>query len=129
MPTIQELRTTIKSLEKRKSFAFAMYFAECNKSHTDYIELYEKHKKLCEQLSGVEGIPAHIVNELKEQYEKDKKKIECPVCLDVISVRDLTFSSCGHKYCSACLNRLFEQPQPKCALCRKKIFRKSQVNY
>ena len=125
MPSVADLKKTIKSLERRRSYAFAMYYQAEQKNHQEFIDLYTKHKSLCEELETVQGVPSHIVNELKAQYAKDKKKIDCPICLDVIAVDNLKFSSCGHKYCSNCLDRLFEQPEPKCGICRKKLFRKS----
>lgn len=123
--TEQKLQFKINSLEKQKSFAFAMYYSECKKEHTDYIELYEKHKNMCEELQQLTEPPIHIINELKEQYIKEKKIIDCPICLEIIPIDDLSFSSCCHKYCRECLETLQNQQEPKCAVCRKKLYKKN----
>ena len=128
MTTEQKLHNKIKSLDKQKSFAFAMYYNECKRSHKDYIELYEKHKKMCEELEQLTEPPIHLINELKEQYIKDKKQIDCPICLEIIPIDKLSFSSCCHKYCGDCLKQLQQQPTPKCAICRKKLYVKSNQN-
>ena len=120
----QQLQRQINSLKKSKSFAFAMYYKEKKDVHLQSIELYETHKRHYEELQKCMEPPVHIINELKEQYEKDKKVIECPICLDVIAIDNLEFSSCLHKYCKTCLDQLKNQDDPKCALCRKKIYTK-----
>ncbi len=126
----------IKSLEKQKSFAFAKFYNECKRKHTEYIELYHKHKKMsedlevmCENLQELSQdleqagqLPLHVISELKEMYVKEKKIIECPICYDIIEVDNLVFSSCLHKYCKGCYDRLLEQEEKKCAVCRKKLF-------
>lgn len=126
MPTTteQKLHNKIKSLDKQKSFAFAMYYNECKKEHIDYIELYEKHKSMFEELEQLTEPPKHIINELKELYEKEKKIIDCPICLEIIPTEDISFSTCLHKYCKNCLETLQNQTEPKCAVCRKKLYKK-----
>ena len=118
----------IKSLMKQKSFAFALYYNECRNKHNEYIDLYNKHKKMCDEMTELQKsieLPVHIITELKELYVKEKKEIDCPICLDIIEIDDLTFSSCSHKYCKSCYDKLLEQPNCKCAVCRKKIYKKN----
>ena len=129
MPTYtteQKLKFKINSLEKQKSFAFAMYYEECKKEHIYNMNLYESHKNMFEELQQLTEPPIHIINELKEMYEKEKKIIECPICLEVIPTDKLEFSTCLHRYCGDCLDQLKQQPNPKCAVCRKKLYIKNQ---
>jgi len=126
MSEITKLKKQNHSLAKQKSFAFHKYYEECKRSHIEYIELVEKHKSMYEELEELTEPPIHMINELKEMYKKEKKEIDCPICLEVIEIDNLTFSSCCHKYCDKCYKTLTEQPQPKCAICRKKIYMKKQ---
>ena len=130
MPTYtteQKLQFKINSLEKQKSFAFYKYYEECKKEHTDYIDLYEKYKKMFEELEQLTEPPIHIINELKELYEKDKKIIECPICLEIIPTENISFSTCLHKFCDCCLEQLKKEEMPKCAVCRKKLYVNKKV--
>jgi hypothetical protein len=97
--------------EQRRRFAWAKFYEVINREHEDDVETLE---------ILVETVPEHIKGELKELYEKLKKKVECPICLETIHELDL--SSCGHKYCKGCLATLKAMPEPKCAICRKKLY-------
>jgi len=118
----------IKSLEKQKSFAFYKYYEECKRNHKEYMNLYNYHKKTYEELIQFTELPTHIINELKEKYTKEKQEISCPICLDVIQMDNLTFSSCCCKYCKNCYDKLLEQPieNRNCSLCRKKLYVKKK---
>ena len=61
-------------------------------------------------------------SEIKDIYKTIKKQIECPICLENIEIDDMKFSSCGHKYCETCLNKLKSEDPAKCAICRRKIY-------
>ena len=112
----------IKSLTSQKAFAFAVYYAECKERHLDNIASYVSHKKMYEDMEKMNDPPYHIITELKEMYVKEKKCIDCPICLEVIEIDDLVFSSCLHKYCGKCYKTLLEQTEKKCAVCRKKLW-------
>ena len=45
-----------------------------------------------------------------------KKKLECPICLNIIDEGKLKIIGCGHKYCEDCLSKI-----DKCAICRRNI--------
>lgn len=53
--------------------------------------------------------------------------IECPVCLEVIGVKDVALPACAHPVCSSCTSNLLDagtsrrEPAMKCPQCRDKI--------
>ncbi len=102
----------MEAQKKRTAFAWAMYYEEVNKSHCTELDIYTR------QQSIIEEIPLHLVKELEELNKKLKKRIECPICFEVIEDGDLKIPFCGHKYCNSCYNVI-----DKCAICRK-IFNK-----
>ena len=51
-------------------------------------------------------MPPHIVSEMNELHSLLKKSVECPICLDVLD--DFVISSCGHKYCKECWDKLID---------------------
>ena len=98
-----------------------MYYRECERSHEADYGTYQS----INALSLAPDIPTHVQNEFKEMLDALRKKIECPVCLDVIEEsKDIQFTPCGHKYCSTCLPRL-----DKCAICRKPLKKKQRRRF
>lgn len=101
----------INNANKRCAYAWARYYDLHEQQHGADTHTY----------TALEAMPTHIVDELKEVMVKLKKKIECPVCLDIIAVEGLAVTQCGHKYCKNCLSALKNMGDPKCAVCRRKI--------
>lgn len=112
MPTIQQLENQLKYSKKQTSYAWAKFYEAESNQHLENVVQYQK----IEVFSQVEDIPLHIIAEFKEMMKQLKKKIECPICLEVIEVDDMKLAGCGHKYCSTCFEKI-----DKCAICRKKI--------
>ena len=112
MPTQAQLNAQ----KKRTSFAWSQYYAACRAEHRVNVSRVNTLQEV---------VPAMLENELKEMYTELKRSIDCPICLDVIQPDSIDFSSCGHKYCKQCLDRLKAEDSPKCAMCRKTIYVKS----
>ena len=112
-------------LEKKAKMGWAAFFASQNKNHETHMSYMDKINTLRNKLSEVQkntDIPVHIANELIELYDLAKKEVSCPICLDVLETKNIKFSSCGHKYCETCLNKLKTANPSKCAICRRKIY-------
>ena len=108
----------IASLKKQKAYAFAKYYHaeyEMHEYKLQVLELFSKLKEVNEN-----KVPDFLINELKEMYEITQKEIECPICFVELKKDDIKFASCGHKYCETCLSKIDD-----CAICRKKIYKKS----
>ena len=112
MPSIQQLEKELAWAKKQTSFAWAKFYEAENNQHLEDMVQFKK----IEVFTEVEDIPLHVVAELKSMMKQLKKKIECPICLEVIEVDDMKLAGCGHKYCSHCFEKI-----DKCAVCRKKI--------
>jgi len=123
----QQNNQYINRLEKKSKIGWACFFKSENNNHRIHTEYCDKIFQLNNKLKDLtqlenQGIPIHIVSELKELYDLSKKEISCPICLDTIETNNIKFSSCGHKYCNNCLEQLKAQNNPKCAICRRKIY-------
>lgn len=121
--------TEINRLNKKAKMGWAAFFQSENKNHNIHLEYISKLnamrlalENMGQKLSEASSSPIHLQNELKELYEFSKKEVSCPICLEVLPTNEIKFSTCSHKYCESCLNQLKSQPQPKCAICRRRIY-------
>ncbi len=117
MATITQLKNKLKWCKKQKSYAWAKFYKELLNTH----EAELKHLNAINQPAVLESLPPHLVKEFEEMAKALKKKLTCPICLEIIKKGELDITGCGHKYCSECLKQLKKQEQPKCAICKRKI--------
>lgn len=61
-------------------------------------------------------LPTHHVEFIKTLLKETKKKLACPICLEVIPTDKLKISLCGHAFCNDCLQKI-----DKCAVCRRPL--------
>jgi hypothetical protein len=122
----KEMVQSISRLEKKAKIGWACYFKE-RELHLENIQvLHEKIVKFKEEIEKTrttkenEVFPIFVQNEIRELYSLVNKELECPICLDTIKKEELVFSPCGHKFCDDCYKKI-----DNCAVCRKKIWRKS----
>jgi hypothetical protein len=120
MPSAQQeiasLKRKLSWTKKGKSFAWAKYFEEERHSNDEAIKYHDKLKSITEQAQ--DGIPTHIKTELIEMTAELKKKIECPICLEIIGTDEMDITRCGHKYHKNCIEQVSNN---KCPTCRKKL--------
>ena len=114
-------------LNRKAKMGWAAFFQQSNRNHDIHLGYVDKIRHLNSKIAELNNnttsdLPVHLHNELKELYELSKKEVSCPICLDVLQTDQIKFSSCSHKYCENCLNTLKSQTQPKCAICRRKIY-------
>ena len=112
----QQLQRQLQYSKKQTAYAWAKYYEERETAHTHDTNTFQSLINVEQQ----QDMPTHIVEELKELSTKLKKKIECPICLEIIDINFLSITKCGHKYCSPCLTQL-KNNSNKCAVCRRKI--------
>ena len=121
MPSPQQEIATLKRkltwANKGKSYAWAKYFEQ---ERTANDEATKYHKKLLSLTSDTCDIPAHVKTELIGMMSELKKKIECPVCLELIDTEDMEITRCGHKYHKNCIATV-QANDNKCPTCRKKL--------
>jgi hypothetical protein len=119
---MEGLQSQLDWSKKQTSYAWAKYYAECETTHgTDTATYYHLRSiTTIEDPEIDEVIPPFVLEELTDLLKELKKKIDCPICLDVINAGDIGISKCGHKYCKTCLERL-KTTTKKCAICRRKI--------
>ncbi len=116
MPTQAEVKliNQLNWSKKQTSFAWAKYYEASRVQLVSDIEAYNQINTLPPET------PDFVIEQLKDFHIQLKKKIECPICLDVIEPEKLGISKCGHKYCEDCLKRL-KTTTKKCAICRKTL--------
>lgn len=98
---------------KQKSYAWAKFYQTSQDLHRSFIVHNDIIKQVREE---VKDLPNHLVVEIENMMKELKKKLECPICLNIIEEGKLKITGCGHKYCEDCLSKI-----DKCAICRRKI--------
>lgn len=104
----------IENLERRRRYAWAQFFNLARETHEEAYEEYAKGSSLLRTHEA--SLPKHFVDEYMELVQSLRKKVECPVCLEVMGKNELEITVCGHKYCKGCFKEL-----TKCAICRKEF--------
>ncbi len=112
--TEQQLRNQLNWSKKQTAFAWAKFYEASTTQLRSDIEAYNQINTLPPET------PDFVLEQLKEFHIQLRKKIECPICLDIIEPEGLSISKCGHKYCKDCLDKL-KTTTKKCAICRKKL--------
>ena len=64
----------------------------------------------------------HLTNQYKEMYKDLKKMIECPVCYETLTEKNMSVPSCGHIICNNCKKNIIDKHNSKCPICKKKYF-------
>ncbi|CAI6341653.1 unnamed protein product [Periconia digitata] len=86
----------------------------------DYLE-YERQKHAQEArqktLAGLKTKQAYLTN-LRHEGEEQEMKQECIICQDVFEQG--VFTSCGHRYCTDCINQWWQEHRT-CPLCKQKL--------
>lgn len=107
---------SIENLKKERAFAWAKYYTEKTDrlaaDRANYLNYQNINK-------GGEELPPHFTSWVEGLMKDLKQKIECPICMDIIEEGQLKITNCGHNYCSQCFKEI-----DKCAICRKKIYKK-----
>lgn len=122
--TKEQLIKLVKSKEHQRRTGFALYYQERDKYNRKMYDMYEKIKSLEDQLKDMEitEIPTHFKEEMNALYKETKKIVECPICLDVMEIDTIHYTNCFHKCCCECYEKLIKQTEPKCMICRKRIY-------
>ena len=97
---------------RKAKAGWAKYFAELESNQERDIIYYEQVKYL----------PVEGMTDFAQLLIKLKASIDCPVCLETIAPDQIEMTACGHKFCKSCLSAIKERPEPKCAICRGKIW-------
>ncbi len=113
---MEQLKRKLKWAKKQKSYAWAMYYKKITETHEAELLHYNQLVALQNEEKAVENLPKALVDEFADMSIKLKKKLDCPICLEIINKENLTITGCGHKYCKNCSEKI-----KVCAICRKKI--------
>jgi hypothetical protein len=83
-------------------------------SHSDQQVLHRLYKSYSQ-------VSTYVVDNVIPRSRRSNMSatIECPICYDHITTPSSTL--CGHLFCAACMNRLFDEPDLKCAICRRPL--------
>ena len=114
MPTVEQVQSQLRYSKKQTAYAWAKYYEAEREGLIGDIGVYNNLNQLPPET------PEFVLTQIKDLMIELKKKVECPICLDVIDPEKLGISKCGHKYCKDCLDRL-KTTSKKCAVCRKTL--------
>jgi len=112
--TEAQMFNKINYQKKQTAYAWAKYYQAETQQLVQNIVVYKKMDELPPET------PDFVLEQLRELMIELKKKIECPICMDIIDPENLGISKCGHKYCKGCLDKQIETTN-KCAMCRKTL--------
>lgn len=101
------------SNKRQTAYAWAKYYEQVNMNHDRSINMYTL-------LNDAD----RLTDQLKECCIQLKMEIDCPICYEIIELEQLQITHCGHKYCKNCYERLMQAEKPKCAICRKNLYKK-----
>ena len=108
-----------KSLITKSKVGWACFYRSEQENHKLQVEHMEELKQFKNNISEQQHIPTFIENEITEMIGKLKLQVSCPICLDELESDCIKFSSCGHKYCETCLEKI-----DTCAICKRKLYKK-----
>ena len=106
------------SCEQRRKTGWARYYEECRNNIISSTNTYNSIAPIFENEDVIEELPIIVVNQLKEAMVELKKKFECSICLQNITVDDLKITRCGHRFHKDCINHITIK---NCPLCKTKI--------
>jgi hypothetical protein len=109
------------SATKRMKYAWAKYYESVESERQSSSQVVALHRSLTTMQSEGVAIPTHFVEQFKEMADALHKKFDCPVCLEFVEKDEYKIENCGHIYCKTCSDALHSQPDPKCAICRRKF--------
>tara|TARA_R110002012_G_C11474596_1_gene594343 strand:- start:450 stop:803 length:354 start_codon:yes stop_codon:yes gene_type:complete len=114
--SLQQTKNKLKWAKKQKAYAWAMFYKQIEENHEAELSHYNHIQAIQAVPVAIKNLPQNLVNEFAEMSIELKKKLDCPICLEVIEKGELTITGCGHKYCKNCRKNI-----DVCAICRKKI--------
>ena len=86
-------------------------------------ELQNRNRETREQLRNGENVDIDFLKQqFIEMYDKLKEYTECPVCMETLTKENIEVPKCGHTICKTCIERIKQDPEPKCPNCRKKYY-------
>ncbi|GAG57413.1 unnamed protein product, partial [marine sediment metagenome] len=92
--TKPQLINKCRQTARARAFAWAKYYEECEMNLDADRKKYHTIVKVRDETE----LPPHLIDEFMEMTSALRKKIECPICLEIID--ELKITSCGHKYCA-----------------------------
>ena len=118
---LKKQQTVINRLKSTRRYAWAKYFKLLEEHHYLEMRILDAMQQLddtgaCEDVDSPVKTIEHVTKEIENMMEELKKNVECPVCMEVIPKGSLKITSCGHKFCKTCVDKL-----DTCALCRYKL--------
>mgnify|MGYP003639296724 FL=1 len=106
-----------QSQVRKAKAGWGRYFAELENNQERDIHYYEQVEQL-----PVNDMTEYAQEQIRELLIKLKTTIDCPVCLETIAPDQIEMTACGHKFCKQCIKAIKSAPEPKCAICRGKIW-------
>lgn len=117
------------NMELFKEFIFYIKSSK-NKLITKSIKLNSFEKKYLKEIEDVDknkylSLPNNYIHynyvyKLDFMKQNKNKKFTCSICLDTISLNNLSFTKCKHYFCRTCIYKSLKTSS-KCPNCRRKI--------
>ena len=111
--------------DRATRFAWGQYFQVRNELFESELGIYNFIETNEEETE--EEISAHLQKFISDLYDKAKLKVECAICLEVITAETIDTTPCGHNFHKDCLNKLKDSKEVgkktvPCPHCRKDLW-------
>tara|TARA_R110000824_G_scaffold42883_4_gene125654 strand:+ start:8060 stop:8440 length:381 start_codon:yes stop_codon:yes gene_type:complete len=113
--------------ERQRRYAWGRYYEELELNFNNATESVENLEEVINQEDMI--MTEHLKTFIRKLYKESKEKIECPICLELITeFKELETQKCGHNFHKDCFDGLCNAEKHKkiieCPLCRIKIYNK-----
>ena len=110
-------------VKKQKAFAWAKYYESMGNRANNARVVIEMTgaTRVSGNLVKPTNMPKHITDEYWEMANALNKEFTCNICFNLTTKETLAITYCGHMFCKTCLDKVKEDENAKCPICRKAL--------
>uniref|UniRef100_A0A6C0J8E5 RING-type domain-containing protein n=1 Tax=viral metagenome TaxID=1070528 RepID=A0A6C0J8E5_9ZZZZ len=105
----------VERIKRKEKKAWALYY-ESARQYFDLLEHIKKKTNIDKLISP----PSCFVESVTELYDEANKKLECNICLEIMTKQTFAFTNCFHIMCINCIKRL-SKDRKHCPTCRRNM--------
>ena len=113
---------TRSACTREKKVAWFHYFEERRDNIALRLRIVERAGLSTKKISPQDPatLPPHLVADFMAMAQELQKKLECPVCLELVTPENVSISKCGHTFHKTCFDECRTRSD-KCPICRTEV--------